>query len=362
MEQVIELSQSELLDFCGTNDEKLREIETQFGIRIIPRGTTLKLLGTPAEVGRATNLIQSLVSFQRGNQSLSKKQRRYAMDSIREDRGEDLRRIFNDRVDMPHRRRPVSPMTAGQKRYLDAIRSHDIVFGIGPAGTGKTYLAMAMAVHYLTNNLVRRIILVRPAVEAGEKLGFLPGDIAAKFDPFVRPLYDALQDMVEPERTQALIENGTIEIAPLAFMRGRTLNNAFIVLDEAQNTTPEQMKMFLTRLGYDSKAVVTGDVTQIDLPTGRVSGLVHVQNVLQNVEGIRFVAFDDSDVVRHELIQRIVRAYEKADRNSSHQTELPLTTDDSPTPDRVVSTTPPVDAEDAKTAAPVTSSPLDVSA
>ena len=364
MEQVIELSQSELLDFCGTNDEKLREIETQFGVRIIPRGTTLKLLGTAAEVGRASNLIQSLVSFQRGNQSLSKKQRRYAMDSIREDRGEDLRRIFNDRVDMPHRRRPVSPMTAGQKRYLDAIRSHDIVFGVGPAGTGKTYLAMAMAVHFLMNNLVRRIVLVRPAVEAGEKLGFLPGDIAAKFDPFVRPLYDALQDMVEPERTQALIENGTIEIAPLAFMRGRTLNNAFIVLDEAQNTTPEQMKMFLTRLCYDSKAVVTGDVTQIDLPQGRVSGLVHVQNVLHNVEGIRFVSFDDGDVVRHELIQRIVRAYEKADRNGSQQTELPLAVEPaSPSSDEPVEAAKPADPTQEQTAAPsIAPTPLDVSA
>ena len=348
LEQVIELSQAELLEFCGTNDARLREIETQFEVRIIPRGNTLKLMGSQEEVARAASLIHSLVSFQRGKQTLSKRQRRYAMESIRENRGEDLHRIFGDRVSMPRTHRAVSPMTAGQKRYLDAIRSHDIVFGIGPAGTGKTYLAMAMAVHYLLNNMVRRIVLVRPAVEAGEKLGFLPGDIAAKFDPFVRPLYDALHDMVNPEQTKLLIENGTVEIAPLAFMRGRTLNSAFVVLDEGQNTTPEQMKMFLTRLGYDSKAVVTGDVTQVDLPNGRESGLIQVQRVLRGVDGIEFVRFDDGDVVRHELIQRIVRAYESVERGP-RQTELPLETDTTAPPG-----TRPAAANDTE--------PLDVSA
>ncbi len=329
LEQVIELSQSEILDFCGTNDEKLREIEQQFDIRIIPRGNTLKLVGRQQEVTRASSLIHSLVSLQRDKTVLTKKQRRYAIESVKGGRGEDLKAIFTDKVDVPLHRRSVAPMTAGQKRYLDAIRAHDIVFGIGPAGTGKTYLAMAMAVHYLTNNLVRRIVLVRPAVEAGEKLGFLPGDIAAKFDPFVRPLYDALNDMVDPARAKLLIENGTVEVAPLAFMRGRTLNSAFVILDEGQNTTAEQMKMFLTRMGYDSKVVVTGDVTQVDLPSGRESGLLHVRRVLAGVKGIEFVQFDDADVVRHELIQRIVRAYERADRGAQ-QTELPLDTEPDP--------------------------------
>jgi phosphate starvation-inducible PhoH-like protein len=322
-EQVIELGQSEILDFCGRNDEKLRELETQFDVRIVPRGNTIKVAGVPEKVAQACLLIGNLLSFSRSKNGLSKHQIRYAIDSIKSDKNEDLQSIFSDRVTLPLKKRGVSPMNAGQKRYLDAIRRCDIVFGIGPAGTGKTYLAMAMAVNYLVSNLVRRIILVRPAVEAGEKLGFLPGDIAAKFDPFVRPLYDALFDMVEPERAKLLLENGTVEVAPLAFMRGRTLNSAFVILDEGQNTSVEQMKMFLTRLGNDSKAVITGDITQIDLPTGKESGLVHVQHILSKIEGIEFVYFSEKDVVRHELIQKIIRAYETADRGA-HQPELPL--------------------------------------
>jgi phosphate starvation-inducible PhoH-like protein len=222
----------------------------------------------------------------------------------------DIRNIFADRIPVPSRRKYVSPKTETQKRYVEAIRHHDIVFAIGPAGTGKTYLAMAMAVSSLFNKEVERIILARPAVEAGEKLGFLPGDLYDKVNPYLRPLHDALYDTMEFERAQRLMERGTIEIAPLAFMRGRTLNDSFIILDEAQNTTSEQMKMFLTRLGFHSKAVITGDVTQVDLPSGKLSGLVEVQDVLREVSGIRFVYFTERDVVRHELVQQIIRAYE----------------------------------------------------
>lgn len=322
-EQIVELGARELLDFCGKNDEKLKELEAQFDVRIVPRGTTLKVLGEAPKVEQVCRLIEHLLAFSRSKNGLTKRQIRYAVESIKSDRGEDLGEIFSDRVTLPLKKRGVVPMTAHQKHYLDAIRRCDIVFAIGPAGTGKTYLAMAMAVHSLLANQVRRIVLVRPAVEAGEKLGFLPGDIAAKFDPFVRPLYDALYDMVDPERARQLIENGTVEIAPLAFMRGRTLNSAFVILDEGQNTSVEQMKMFLTRLGNDSKAVITGDVTQIDLPAGKESGLVHAQRILSSIEGIAFVYFDDTDVVRHELIQKIIRAYDAAERGAI-QPELPL--------------------------------------
>ena len=214
-------------------------------------------------------------------------------------------------------KRQVAPKSVNQRRYLEAIDQHDIVFGIGPAGTGKTYLAMAQAVTFLLQKKVSRIILARPAVEAGEKLGFLPGDLQEKVNPYLRPLYDALYDMLDTDRVERLLERGTVEIAPLAFMRGRTLNDSFVILDEAQNTTAEQMKMFLTRLGFGSKAVVTGDVTQIDLPTGRVSGLVEAMKVVSQVEGIAFVHFDDRDVVRHKLVQQIVKAYEAFSRATS---------------------------------------------
>lgn len=314
LEQVIELDQSELLEFCGRNDQQIREIESQLGVRIVPRGNTLKLIGSGEEVARARQLIDSLLALSRDRQVLNRQQKRYAIESMKAQKNEDLRAIFTDRISVPARKRSITPMTAGQKRYVDAIRSSDVVFGIGPAGTGKTYLAMAMAVNCLISNLVRRIILVRPAVEAGEKLGFLPGDIAAKFDPYVRPFYDALEDMVDAEKVKSLLENGVVEIAPLAFMRGRTLNSAFVILDEAQNTSIEQMKMFLTRLGFDSKAVITGDITQIDLPSGKESGLVHVRRVLHGISGIDFVYLEETDVVRHALVQKIIKAYEKAEQ------------------------------------------------
>ena len=311
-------------DVCGRHDERLTELETEFKVRMIARGSTLKIIGPSADIARAADAVAKLVASTRKTPGMNRHQMRYAVDSVKAERREDLQKVFGDKVRLPAKRRAVAPMTGTQKLYLDAIRTHDVVFGVGPAGTGKTYLAMAMAVHYLVSNLVRRIVLVRPAVEAGEKLGFLPGDIAAKFDPFVRPLYDALNDMVEPERAKLMLENNVIEVAPLAFMRGRTLNSSFVILDEAQNTSVEQMKMFLTRLGYDSKAVVTGDVTQIDLPTGKESGLVHVRKILDGVEGLKFIYFQRADVVRHELVKRIVEAYERAEEGGGTQPELPF--------------------------------------
>jgi phosphate starvation-inducible PhoH-like protein len=236
---------------------------------------------------------------------------RAALRILGEDEGADLRAVFADVIPVPSRRKQITPKTINQKRYVDAIRNFDIVIGIGPAGTGKTYLAMAMAVSSLVRREVSRIILTRPAVEAGERLGFLPGDIAEKVHPYLRPLYDALYDMMEAEKAAAAIERGAIEVAPLAYMRGRTLNDAFIILDEAQNTTSEQMKMFLTRLGFNSKMVITGDITQVDLPASRPSGLIEIQGILKGVEGIRFVYFTEKDVVRHELVQQIIRAYEE---------------------------------------------------
>lgn len=322
-EQTITLQQSEILDFCGQNDQKIREIEARFNAKIILRGNEIKVVGSPEAVTQAAGLIRDLLAIQRknGNQ-LSKHQLRFALESAATDKRERLQEIFLDKIPVPLKRRHLSPMTAGQKRYVDAIRTSDIVFGIGPAGTGKTYLGMAMAVSNLVSGNVGRIILVRPAVEAGERLGFLPGDLAAKFDPYVRPLWDALYEMIEPEKIRSYIETGIIEIAPLAFMRGRTLNNAFVILDEGQNTTIEQMKMFLTRLGFDSKAVITGDITQIDLPANAKSGLVHVQKVLAGIDGISFIYFDERDVVRHELVQKIIRAYERNGSSDTSPTDV----------------------------------------
>jgi phosphate starvation-inducible PhoH-like protein len=236
----------------------------------------------------------------------------YSIRILRGDRSIDLKDIFLDTVYVSAHKRVISPKSVHQKLYIDAMRTHDIVFGIGPAGTGKTYLAMAMALAALMKNQVTRMVLCRPAVEAGERLGFLPGDLAEKVNPYLRPLYDALHDMVDFDRARRMLERGTIEVAPLAFMRGRTLNDSFIILDEAQNSTSEQMKMFLTRLGYNSKAVITGDITQIDLPSGKLSGLKEARTVLKNAPGIAFIYFDESDVVRHRLVQAIISAYESA--------------------------------------------------
>jgi phosphate starvation-inducible protein PhoH and related proteins len=294
----------------GTYDENLKQLETQFGVRIRTAGKELIVEGEPAEVARAEKVLDQLASLMRGGYRLAKGDVKTAAQLVSQDDTVELSDYFLRSATKSAGKRQVVPKSVTQKRYLDAIEQHDIVFGIGPAGTGKTYLAMAQAVSFLLAKRVSRIILARPAVEAGEKLGFLPGDLQEKVNPYLRPLYDALYDMIETERAERLLERGTIEVAPIAFMRGRTLNDAFVILDEAQNTTSEQMKMFLTRLGFGSKAVITGDVTQIDLPVGRTSGLVEAMKVVGHVEGISFVHFDDKDVVRHALVQQIVKAYE----------------------------------------------------
>ena len=294
----------------GTYDENLKQLESQFGVRIRTAGKELIVEGEPAEVARAEKVLDQLAGLMRGGYRLAKGDVKTAAQLVSQDENVELSDYFLRSASKSAGKRQVVPKSITQKRYLDAIEQHDIVFGIGPAGTGKTYLAMAQAVSFLLAKRVSRIILARPAVEAGEKLGFLPGDLQEKVNPYLRPLYDALYDMIETERAERLLERGTIEVAPIAFMRGRTLNDAFVILDEAQNTTSEQMKMFLTRLGFGSKAVVTGDVTQIDLPVGRTSGLVEAMKVVGHVEGISFVHFDDKDVVRHTLVQQIVKAYE----------------------------------------------------
>jgi phosphate starvation-inducible PhoH-like protein len=294
----------------GTHDENLKQLESQFGVRIRTSGKELIVEGEPSDVARAEKVLDQLSGLMRGGYRLGKGDVRTAAQLVAQDENVELSDYFLRSAAKTSGRRQIVPKSVTQKKYLDAIEQFDIVFGIGPAGTGKTYLAMAQAVSFLLAKRVSRIILARPAVEAGEKLGFLPGDLQEKVNPYLRPLYDALYDMMEMERAERLLERGTIEVAPIAFMRGRTLNDAFVILDEAQNTTSEQMKMFLTRLGFGSKAVITGDVTQIDLPTGRTSGLIEAMKVVGHVEGIAFVHFDEKDVVRHTLVQQIVKAYE----------------------------------------------------
>jgi phosphate starvation-inducible PhoH-like protein len=267
---------------------------------------------------RVDRVVGQLSALMKEGYKLSNTDVKTASDLVAQDDSVDLREHFLKGSLTPAGKRRVAPKTINQRRYLDAIDATDIVFGIGPAGTGKTYLAMAQAVAFLVAKKVSRIILARPAVEAGEKLGFLPGDLQEKVNPYLRPLYDALYDMLDVDRVARYLERGTIEIAPIAFMRGRTLNDSFVILDEAQNTTSEQMKMFLTRLGFGSKAVITGDITQIDLPTGKTSGLVEAMKVVSRIDGISFVYFDEKDVVRHKLIQQIVKAYEKYTNNGSH--------------------------------------------
>jgi phosphate starvation-inducible protein PhoH and related proteins len=294
----------------GSYDENLKHLEALFNVRIRTQGHDLLVEGDSANLDKVDRVVGQLSSLMRDGLKLSNADVKTASDLVAQDTLVDLRDHFLKGSLTAAGKRRVAPKTVNQRRYLDAIEQNDIVFGIGPAGTGKTYLAMAQAVAYLVAKKVSRIILARPAVEAGEKLGFLPGDLQEKVNPYLRPLYDALYDMLDTERVARYIERGTIEIAPIAFMRGRTLNDSFVILDEAQNTTSEQMKMFLTRLGFGAKAVITGDITQIDLPLGKVSGLVEAMKVVGAIEGIAFVYFDDRDVVRHRLVQQIVKAYE----------------------------------------------------
>jgi phosphate starvation-inducible PhoH-like protein len=311
-----------LIDIFGQHDENLRTIERDLGVRVSARGTDVTVQGDPEKVALAASLVEQLVSVVQNGYALKKGDVEIAARLLRDNRSATLHDFFTAGRLRATSSRYVTPKSLNQRLCLDAVRDHDLVFAIGPAGTGKTFLAVASAVAHLSEKKVERIILCRPAVEAGEKLGFLPGDMAEKVDPYFRPLYDALYQLVDREKANDQMEKGTIEIAPLAFMRGRTLNHSFVILDEAQNTTSEQMKMFLTRLGNGSKAVITGDVTQVDLPPGRISGLIEAQTVMAGVPGLRFVYFDASDVVRHPLVEKIIKAYE-AYRNGNGASPTP---------------------------------------
>ena len=281
------------------------------------RGNKVFLQGDDKAVEKAEKVLQDIRSISAEGYNLNPEDIRYALRAAQsESEYTSVKDLFLNNIPVSSKKRFIIPKTETQRQYVEAIRNYDIVIGIGPAGTGKTYLAMAMAISAFLKKQVSRIVLARPAVEAGEKLGFLPGDISEKFNPYLRPLYDALLDMMEAEKAAKLIERGVIEIAPLAFMRGRTLNDSFIILDEAQNTTTEQMKMYLTRLGYNSKTVITGDITQIDLPHGKASGLIEAERILSGVEGIKFVYFSERDVVRHKLVQAIVKAYERYEKRN----------------------------------------------
>ena len=299
----------DMVRLVGVRDELLKIIEGAFETSILVRGNEIVLSGPTEETERVSKLFQELISLLDQGHVLTRDSVDRSIDMVKTEDGSRPSQVLSDTVVVTHTGKPIRPKTVGQKRYVDEIRNNTIVFGIGPAGSGKTYLAVAMAIRALKGGEVSRIVLTRPAVEAGERLGFLPGDLAAKIDPYLRPLYDALYEMLEPDTFQRYVEQGTVEIAPLAFMRGRTLNDAFIILDEAQNTTPEQMKMFLTRLGFGSKAVVTGDITQVDLPTNTRSGLVVVEEILDEIAGVTFTHLDARDVVRHKIVQDIVEAY-----------------------------------------------------
>ena len=317
------------VELYGQDDSTLRSLEQELGVDAHSRGNEVRLMGPASEVAVARKVLEGLYTCLRSGQSLASTDVREVIRMVHQKPDVDLREVYGDILAGAGSRRRVYAKKLSQRRYIDMMYKHDVVLSVGPAGTGKTYLAMAMAVAALNRREVARVILVRPAVEAGENLGFLPGDLVEKVDPYMRPLYDALHDMLDLEKSARLVERGVIEVAPLAFMRGRTLNDAFVILDEAQNTTSEQMKMFLTRLGNNSRAVITGDITQIDLPRDRVSGLVQAMDVLKNVEGIALMRFSQSDVVRHPLVQAIIVAYE---RSAMRERERPATdgSDDSP--------------------------------
>lgn len=306
-----------LPNLFGGHDEHLKIVERMMGVVIVPRGNQVTLHGEPLQVELGTKVLEGLYRVLRKGIPVTSNDVASAIRIVNYDKNADVYEVFQDVVFRSSRNVVIAPKSIAQKIYLDAIRTEDVVFGVGPAGTGKTFLAMAMAVSSLMRKEVKRIVLARPAVEAGEKLGFLPGDMAEKVNPYLRPLHDALYTMLEFDQASKLMERGTIEVAPLAFMRGRTLNDAFVILDEAQNTTSEQMKMFLTRIGFGSKAVVTGDITQTDLPSGRISGLNEALEILEGLPGIRFCRFTEIDVVRHPIVQEIIKAYERYENRST---------------------------------------------
>ena len=320
IEKTIDIDRMEhAVQLFGSLDENIRELEKAYQVTILTRDTDIKVTGDAEGVYNACKAIDALLTLVEKGETIGEQQVRYVMDLVRDGSSEQVANIATDVICITSRGRPLKPKTLGQKKYVESIRSNTVTLGIGPAGTGKTYLAVAMAVQAFKAHEINRIVLTRPAVEAGEKLGFLPGDLQNKVDPYLRPLYDALFDMLGAETFQRYQERGNIEVAPLAYMRGRTLDDSFIILDEAQNTTPEQMKMFLTRLGFNSKAVITGDITQIDLPDSKKSGLIEAQKVLRDVEDIAIVTFTEKDVVRHKIVQDIIKAYERYYNRSKRQ-------------------------------------------
>lgn len=311
MERTIQLENDIILPVFGQFDSNIRKIEKSCGVQIVNRGDDVKIVGEERGVHKAWNVLNSMAALARRGEEITEQNLEYFISSAEEADLRELEKVYDNLICITANGRPLKPKTMGQKKYIDLMKNNTVVFGIGPAGTGKTYLAMAMAITAFKNNEVNRIILTRPAIEAGEKLGFLPGDLQQKVDPYLRPLYDALYEIMGVENFTRNMEKGLIEVAPLAYMRGRTLDNAYIVLDEAQNTTPEQMKMFLTRIGYGSKAVITGDLTQIDLAEGKRSGLLEATKILSGIEGIGMITLTNKDVVRHPLVQKIILAYEK---------------------------------------------------
>ncbi len=311
IEKKVHIPTEHMASIFGDFDQNINKIEKALDVNFVVRGESVKLLGEAVNVKLASMTIKELVKFATNGDQIDAQLVDYTLGAIKKNRQEDLQQVNSDLITMTFQGKPIKAKTNGQQEYINLIRKNMVVFGIGPAGTGKTYLAMAMAIDAFKRGEVNKIILTRPAIEAGEKLGFLPGDLQSKVDPYLRPLYDALFEIMGPDNFDKNMEKGLIEVAPLAYMRGRTLNNAFVVLDEAQNTTPQQMKMFLTRLGFNSKAVITGDRTQVDLPSDKKSGLFEAHKILEGVEGIGICTLDRNDVVRHPIVQRIVDAYEK---------------------------------------------------
>lgn len=311
IEKKLQIDNENMIAIFGQYDSNIKKIEQVCGVQIVNRGDDIKIIGEENEVIYAENILHSLEVLAKKGEEITEQNVLYLLQAKEEGNLKEIEKVYNDFICMTMNGRPVRPKTLGQKKYIDLIKKNTVIFGVGPAGTGKTYLAMAMAITAFKNEEVNRIILTRPAIEAGEKLGFLPGDLQQKVDPYLRPLYDALHEIMGADTFMKNMEKGLIEVAPLAYMRGRTLDNAFIVLDEAQNTTPEQMKMFLTRIGYDSKAVITGDLTQIDLAEGKHSGLLEATKILSGIEDIGIITLTNKDVVRHPLVQKIIQAYEK---------------------------------------------------